>query len=139
MLDNEVNGKILSSEGTKGNRGNLSVGVEPVDVPEELEEAEPEDLLGKQIHMNVKVNNASGLPEELCTDPYVEYKLEYEANNKLYKTGKAPHAAGAGCTWNYAQKHTIDCVTDYHLAKIDSGSIAFHVWAYPYMKGSKGA
>lgn len=46
MLDNEVNAKILSSEGTKGNRGNLSVAIAPVDVPEELEEAEPEDLIG---------------------------------------------------------------------------------------------
>jgi len=51
MLDNEVNAKILSSEGTKGNRGNLGVKIEPIDVPEELEDAEPEDLVGKKVDM----------------------------------------------------------------------------------------
>lgn len=81
MLDNDVPaGKILSSEGTKGNRGMLSMAVEPVDVPEELEEAEPEDLIGTKMNMNVKVKGASGLPEELCTDPYVTYHLKWEAS-----------------------------------------------------------
>jgi len=84
-MDNELNSKILSSEGTKGNRGMLSVCIEPTDVPEELEEADPEDLIGKQISMNVKIINATGLPEELCTDAYVTYQLGWEASQKEYK------------------------------------------------------
>lgn len=112
MMDNEVTAKILSSEGTKGNRGNLSVMLEPVDVPEELEEAEPEDLVGKSITMAVKVNNATGLPEELQTNPYVTYALGWEPSQQEYNTGKAPAGTSA---WNYERKHTIDCCTDYHI------------------------
>lgn len=79
-MDNEVTGKILSSEGTQGNRGKLAVNCEPTDIEDGLEEAEPEDLIGKQIHMNVCVRNVVDLPEELCTDPYVTYQLAWEAS-----------------------------------------------------------
>lgn len=85
--------------------------------------------------MEVKVNNAADLPEELCTNPYVTYQLAWEPNQKEYQT---PQADAGSSAWHYAQKHTIDCATDYHIQKLDTGSISFHVWAYPYFKGSKG-
>lgn len=130
-MDNEVTGKILSSEGTQGNRGKIAVNLEPTDIEEGLEEADPEELIGKQIHMNVKVSSLVDLPEELCTDPYVTYQLGWEASQKEYRIDDANSG--------YCKKHTIDCVTDYHISKLDKGSIAFHVFAYPYFKGSKGA
>jgi hypothetical protein len=36
MMDNEVTGKILSSEGTQGNRGKIAVNLEPTDIEEGL-------------------------------------------------------------------------------------------------------
>merc|ERR1711935_108073 len=111
----------------------------PVDVPEELEEAEPEDLIGKAISMNIKLEKATNLPKTLCTNPHVTYALAWEPSSKEYTTNTAPGGMVENPAFNYCQKHTIDCVTDYHIQKLDSGSIAFNVWAYPYHPGSKGA
>jgi hypothetical protein len=123
LLDNEIKGKILSSEGTKGNRGLLSMNLEPTDEDPEFEPDEPEELLGRKLAMNVKLEGASGLPEDLCSDPYVTYTLAFDTKTTEYTTGQAPRGAGGkstpNCSWNYTKKHVIDCVTDYHLAMMD--------------------
>lgn len=87
--------------------------------------------------MNVVVKDAKGLPEDLCTDPYVTYQLGWETSQKEYKTEAKGY--GANNAFNYSNKHTIDCVNEYHISTLQNGQLAFCVWAYPYFKGSKGA
>ncbi len=91
MIENEQEAKIYSSESTSGERGKLKVSFFPTDETgegepdEDLLPEEPEDLLGKAITFRIQIDQASGLPKDLCKNVFVTYKLAYE-RNAVYRT-----------------------------------------------------
>lgn len=92
LVENEVDAKILSAEGSSGIRGNLLVKYFPTDdagtgEPEDdlIPEESPEELLGKAIAFRVEIDKAAGLPKDLCKNVFVTYALNFD-RNKLYQT-----------------------------------------------------
>jgi kinesin family member 13 len=84
LVENEVEAKILSSEGASGVRGVLSVKYFPTgdsgegEPDEDLLPDEPQDLLGKSISFRVEIDNAKELPNDLCKNVFVKYGLYFE-------------------------------------------------------------
>jgi hypothetical protein len=99
LVDNELDAKILSSEGSSGVRGNLKVRYIPTDdtgegePDEDLLPEEPEDLLGKAIAFKVEIDGAKDLPKDLCKNVFVTYALNFD-RNRTFQTdeveGKTP-------------------------------------------------
>jgi len=141
LVENEMEAKILSSEGSSGIRGQLAVKYFPTDEtgdgePEEdLLPEEPEDLLGKSITFRVEILNASGLPKDLSKNVFVTYKLGYE-RNALFKTpeveGKNPNPV-----FKYRKVHQIDQITPSMLKYIANGNLCFKVYGYPDFEMAK--
>lgn len=84
MLNNDLDAKILSSEGDKGVRGKLMVkywpcaadGVgEPVD---DVMCDEPHELVGKEVYFRVEIDTAHDLPADLCKNVFVRYAFKHE-------------------------------------------------------------
>lgn len=83
--------RVLSSEGKGGNRGVLRAQFEICDkkggvlddsaLDEMYGEIEgKEDLLGKELNMFFEIESLGGLPDDLCTNPFVTYTLKHEVN-----------------------------------------------------------
>jgi len=78
-LDNELEAKILSSEGQQGTRGTISIKYWPCDangsdeLDDELQVEDPSELLGKEIFFRVEIVSAQNLPPELCKNVFVTY------------------------------------------------------------------
>lgn len=81
LIENEMDAKILSSEGSSGVRGQLAVKYFPTndegdgEPDEDLLPEEPSDLMGKAITFRVEIDKASGLPQDLCKNVFVSYSL----------------------------------------------------------------
>lgn len=129
---------ILSIDGQGGKQGTLSISFYPCTIngetdeeliPEDLMVEKPEELIGKKdIHFKVCVDAASGLPANLCCNPFVTYQFKFE--NSLFTTeeiqGNNTHAK-----WKYNRIHTIKEMTKDILEELKTGSISFMVYAYP--------
>lgn len=128
MLPNELTSKILSSEGAQGQNGVLSVQYTPcaengIDEPEDdVQCDEPHELVGKECWFRVEIENAKGLPADLCKDTYVTYSFKHEPN-VLYKT-ETCEGQNQNPSFNYKKVHHIPTVTDYIIDYIDSGSVS---------------
>lgn len=79
MLNNDLDAKILSSEGAQGVRGNLKLEYWPT-APDGIGEPaddmlcdEPQELVGKEIFFRVEIHSASSLPSDLCKNVFVTY------------------------------------------------------------------
>lgn len=84
MLNNDLEAKILSSEGVQGTRGNLKLEYWPT-APDGVGEPdddmlcdEPSELVGKEIFFRVEIQSASGLPADLCKNVFVTYQFKHE-------------------------------------------------------------
>jgi len=90
-LENELEAKILSSEGASGARGEISVKYWPCDEEgtgepsDDLIVDEPKELLGKEIYFRVEIDKACDLPRELCKNVFVTYQFKHEPN-QIYST-----------------------------------------------------
>jgi len=79
MLNNDLDAKILSSEGQQGVRGNLNIKYWPCasdgvgEAEDDVMVDEPKELVGKEIYFRVEIDSASNLPVELCKNVFVTY------------------------------------------------------------------
>lgn len=93
MLNNELDAKILSSEGAQGVRGNLMVKYWPcaengIDEPsDDVMVDEPSELVGKEVYFRVEIDGASNLPADLCKNVFVTYQFKHEPG-LVYSTGE---------------------------------------------------
>jgi hypothetical protein len=92
-LENELEAKILSSEGADGARGLLSIKYWPCDASgsgepdEDLLVEEPKELLGKEIFFRVEIEFAKNLPKDLCKNVFVTYQFKHEPG-VVYSSGE---------------------------------------------------
>lgn len=125
LVENEIEAKILSSEGSSGVRGHLSVKYFPTDEtgegePEEdLLPEEPEDLLGKAIAFRVEIEKAKDLPKDLCKNVFVSYNLHFD-RNRTYQTDECNQRT-QNPMFNFKRVHHIDAVTPSILRYLANG------------------
>lgn len=135
MLNNDLDAKILSSEGAQGVRGQCMVKYWPcaengVDEPEDdVMCDEPHELVGKEIWFRVEIDYASNLPPELCKNVFVQYSLKHEPN-VVFRT-ESCEGLSQNPKFNYSKVHHIPTVSDWIIDYIDSSNIAFKVYAEP--------
>jgi hypothetical protein len=125
MVENEIDAKILSSEGSSGVRGALAVKYFPTDDTGENEPEddmlveEPEELLGKAITFRLEIASAKGLPKELCKNTFVSYGLTFD-RSRTYQTdeysGKSENPV-----YNFKKVHHVDTVTPSILRYLANG------------------
>lgn len=129
MLNNDLDAKILSSEGAQGVRGNLLVKYWPCaedgigEAEDDVMCDEPSELVGKEIWFRVEIDQASNLPAELCKNVFVTYQFKHEPGI-IYSTGEF-EGQTPDPVFNYKKTHHIDLVTDYIIDYIDSGNVSF--------------
>lgn len=139
MMDNELKAKILSSEGTEGQRGELTIKYWPCnaagedldennDADMELMVDDPKDLCGKEINFRVEIEKAEGLPSTLCKNTFVTYQFKHEPG-VIYQTPECDD--GSNPVFDYKKVHNVDMMTDYILEYFENGNIPFKVYAYP--------
>ncbi len=130
--------KILSSEGSSGIRGQLSVKYFPTDASGEGEIDEndlPEDpddtsfLLGKQMTFRMHVDGAKELPKDLCKNVFVTYVLNLD-KKRTFRT-EDHEGKTQSPTFNFKQVHRIDFVTPGFLNYLTNGQVCFKVYGYP--------
>lgn len=115
LIENELDAKILSSEGSSGIRGNLLVRYTPTDETgegepdEDLLPEEPEDLIGKSVTFKIEIDSAKGLPKDLCKNTFVSYTLNFD-KNRTYQTEEF-EAKDPNPKYNFKKTHHIDGVT----------------------------
>ena len=134
MLDNKTVCKIMNTN-TSGDLGTLTVGVIPTDesgeadmCPEELEVDNPSELIGKSIDVNIVIEKASGLPENLCKDTYVKYS--WYLGNEDYGT-EIIEGVNNCPEYGYKYHLRIDCVTEDLLKYFEKDAISFRVYGNP--------
>lgn len=142
MLNNDLDAKILSSEGEKGIRGQLKLeywptgpdgkGEPPDDV---IVEEEPSELLGKEIFFKVEIHSAEGLPKDLCKNVFVTYQMKHEPGT-IYSTPEV-EGQNPNPSFKYECVHNIDLVTDYIIDCLDSGSVSYFCLLILYRLCSK--
>lgn len=138
LVENEMEAKILSSEGSSGIRGQLGVKYFPTDASgtgEINEDDLPEDpddtnfLLGKPLTFRMEIDSAKDLPKDLCKNVFVTYLLNLDKKS-TFRTqeteGKTQNPA-----FNFKQVHRIDCVTPSFLRYLTNGQVCFKVYGYP--------
>ncbi|CDW79443.1 kinesin motor domain containing protein [Stylonychia lemnae] len=135
LIENEMESKILSSEGNSGVRGQLSVKYFPTDEAgqgepneDDLPE-EPEDLLGKPVTFRVEIEKAKDLPVELSKNTFVNYKFGFEGN-KINQT-QENNGKERNPVFNFKKVHHIEKVTPSILAYLQNGQLCFRVYGYP--------
>lgn len=93
MLQNDLDAKILSSEGAQGTRGSLMIKYWPCaadgvgEAADDVMCDEPHELIGKEINFRVEIDHAKGLPEDLCKNVFVTYQFKHEPG-VVYSTGE---------------------------------------------------
>ena len=86
MGSEEVTSKILHSEGIQGQNGLLVTEFDCTDREGNIDEdlyqdvEEREDLVGKELTFKIDIKWVKSLPEDLCTNPFVTYTLQYESD-----------------------------------------------------------
>lgn len=127
-LENELEAKILSSEGAEGARGLLSIKYWPCDSTgtgepdEDLLVEEPKELLGKEIFFRVEIEFAKNLPKDLCKNVFVTYQFKHEPG-VVYSSGEC-NGMNQEPVFNYKKVHSVDLVTDYILEYFDTGNVS---------------
>lgn len=135
LVDNELDAKILSSEGSSGVRGNLKVRYCPTDdtgegePDEDLLPEEPEDLLGKAITFKVEIDGAKELPKDLCKNVFVSYGLNFD-KSRSYQTEEV-EGKSQNPSFNFTKLHHVDSVTPSILRYLANGQMCFKVYGYP--------
>jgi hypothetical protein len=137
LIDNQMESKILSSEGSSGVRGVLSVKYVPTgpsgdgepdedDLPEE-----PEDLVGKQVTFRIEIDKAADLPADLCKNTFVNYKLFFETSSKYHQTPEC-EGKNRNPVYSYQKVHQIDQVTPSMLSYLKNGQVTLPSHAHLY-------
>lgn len=127
-LENELEAKILSSEGAEGARGLLSIKYWPCDSKgtgepdEELLVEEPQELLGKEIFFRVEIELAKNLPKDLCKNVFVTYQFKHEPG-VVYSSGEY-NGLDQNPVFNFKKVHNVELVTDYILEYFDTGNVS---------------
>jgi hypothetical protein len=142
LVENEINAKILSAEGSSGIRGNLSVKYFPTDdtgtgEPDEelMPEESPDELLGKAITFRVEIDQATGLPKDLSKNVFVTYALNFD-RKRVYQTPEV-ESKGQNPSFGYKQVHHVDAVTPSILRYLDKGQLCFKVFGYPDFEAAR--
>ncbi len=129
MLNNELEAKILSSEGAQGVRGYLKLEYWPTardgvsEPSDDMLVDEPLELVGKEVFFRVEIQSAASLPSDLCKNVFVTYQFKHEPG-VVYQTEQV-EGQNPNPSFNYKKVHHIDLVTDYIVDYIDSGSVSF--------------
>lgn len=140
MGSEQVVSKILHSEGMLGQNGQLVTEFDCTDregnTAEELYEdvEEKDDLIGKELHFKIDIKQVRSLPEDLCTNPFITYALQYESH--LINTTPESRAQARTHSFSFSEVHSIFEFGDAHYEYFDSTSLAFRVFAYPYYLGA---
>jgi hypothetical protein len=128
MLNNDLEAKILSSEGAQGMRGKLVVKYWPCapngkdDPEDDVLCDEPHELVGKKIWFRVEIDSASGIPTDLCKNCYVEYGLKTDPT-VVFRTDVV-NGLSTNPKFNYEKVHHIPKVTDWIIDYIDSSNVS---------------
>ena len=136
LVENELEAKILSSDGNQGVRGTLSVKYFPTDETgegepdEDLLPEEPEELEGKAIAFRVEIEKAQDLPNDMNKNVFVTYGLFFDKGDKSVQT---PEVAGKNKNpvFNFKHVHHFDMVTPSILRYLANGNLCFKVYGYP--------
>lgn len=125
LLDNEINAKVLSSEGSSGIRGTLQVRYVPTNDSGEGEPDdenipdEPTDLIGKTITFRVEIDKAGDLPKDLSKNVFVTYTLNFDKLRNFQTdefNGRSPNPV-----FNYKKVHHVDAITSSVIKYIENG------------------
>jgi len=127
-LENELDAKIMSTEGAEGVRGKLAIKYFPSDAAgdgepdDELFVEEPAELLGKEIYFRVEIEKGIDLPKDLCKNVFVTYQFKHEPG-VIYSTEEY-NGQNRNPEFAYKKVHHIDLVTDYILEYFDTGNVS---------------
>lgn len=130
--------KILSSEGSSGVRGQLSVKYYPTDASgtgEINEDDLPEDpddtefLLGKPLTFRMEIEKAKDLPKDLCKNVFVTYALNLDKKS-TFRTGEI-EGKNQNPVFNFKTVHQTDFITPSLLKYLTNGQVCFKVYGYP--------
>lgn len=130
VLDNSADIAVLSTDGTDGNRGKLTVSYIPCDETGEDEPddsllvEEPEELVGKDVCFKVCIDKCSGLPRDLCKNVFVSYAFKHEGGIRH----KTEVCDGQDPTFNYSKLHRLEDIDNSTLRYLENGSISFKVY-----------
>jgi hypothetical protein len=75
-----------------------------------LEDDDPNNLEGKELHFKVKIDKLTDLPENFCSNTYCEYQFSHLLDKKTYKTELA-QGKNRNPELGYNCQHTVVCVT----------------------------
>jgi hypothetical protein len=138
LVENEMDAKILSSEGSSGIRGQLAVKYFPTDatgtgdINEDDLPEDPDDtsfLLGKPLTFRLHIDQAKDLPKDLCKNVFVTYLLNMD--KKLTFRTDENDGKSQSPSFNYKHVHHMDFVTPGFLKYLTNGQICFKVYGYP--------
>jgi hypothetical protein len=142
QLENTLEASILSIDGMGGKRGQINFRYMPCDkngntdedaLDEDFMVENVEEILGlNDLYFKVFINNAYGLPPNLCNNPFVTYQFKFE-NNIVHQTEECSGETQKP-VWNYSCTHKIDDITKAVVQELKEGSISFMIYAYPPMK-----
>ena len=137
LFDNEATVNVFNTNTNFTWGGSLSVNVIPLDAngSTEIDDAdlpdEPEDLLNRRIDFMVRIERATGLPNDFCRDVFVEYSI-YDDETK-FKTNVV-EGKNRNPEFGYEKRHTQSVVTEGFLKYIKDEVIAFKVYGFPDVK-----
>lgn len=125
LVENQLEAKILSSEGSQGMRGHLNVSYYPTnetgegEPDEDLLPDEPEDLIGKSINFRIEIEKAKDLPKDLCKNSFVTYGLNFD-KQRTYQTEEF-NGKSQNPFFGFKKQHHIDAVTQSVLRYLANG------------------
>ena len=128
MVENSMDAKILSSEGTQGMRGYLNLAYWPCapngvdEIDDDMIVDDPSELLGRDVHFRVEINHATDMPSDLCKNVFVTYAFKHEPQT-VYSTGECVGQM-QNPVFNYKKVHCFDSVSSYMIDYIESGDVS---------------
>ena len=130
QLENEVDAKIMSAEGRPV--GTVHIEIWPLSksgsttFPDDELAVDANDLMGTKLWFKLRVKEARGLPEKMCTDVRMEYN--FYLDETPYRVGPCP-GENINPVFNYEKVHVIESVTSRLLQYLTEEAITFNVYA----------
>lgn len=129
MFDNKLEASIVGNE-RGGQCGRIAVSYVPTDetgeageAPEELQVEDASELVGQRIDFNVCIDEIIGLPKDLCTDVFVQYKIFLDDTNYMTEICKG---ADQDPKVGYKSHHTVDFITEAFVKYLKEDNVSFY-------------
>jgi len=89
------------------------------------------ELVGKSnLNFIVQIDCANNLPSNLCYNPYVKYRFQFERSNQWYSTPEMK-VIEPNPKFNYKKQHKIDFISQDVAECLKNGNISFNVYGFP--------